>query len=116
MGFYKGQPGDLVKISKSSDLTSIGLSELAGRSGIVEEANIGDEVRRDNRGYYVKLAGGPFQGEKSWFIPRVSVSPIKTAIENRIQGEKMEFVYNEGSGAASYGSRDKWEEGATLNK
>jgi len=100
--------GTSVVITGSSDLAEAGLNTLIGRKGIVIEARVGKDVRRNNRGYWVKISGEGFQGTDTWFIPRVSVTiekPKKAKDANITRGDAAEpnikITYEEGSGVAN---------------
>lgn len=63
--------GSIVSIVDTDDLRGSGLSELKDRTGMVIEDLCGK--RTSNRGYWVRLVGQEFLGEKEWFIPEKSV-------------------------------------------
>lgn len=92
--------GASITISKSSDLSIAQLDGLVGRKAVIEEVIDGKSIRRQNRGAWVKLIGETYQGEKSWFIPAVSIDIPKT--ERADEAKDLEFVldYEEGSGVA----------------
>lgn len=100
MSLEVGKKGAVVTIVKSSDLSELGLGDLAGRTGSIVEAKVGEEIRRENRGYWIKLAGDPYMDCKNWFIPRVSVKITKNKRQRIDQKSKVEITYDEGAGVA----------------
>lgn len=103
------EENESVNITKSSDLSAAGLGALAGRQGIVTEVKMDVEARngakKDNRGYWVKLAGEPFQGESEWFIPWLSVNPIPVKkkpqdLTGAVKEPKIKTVYDAEAGVS----------------
>lgn len=69
-----------VKIVKSSELSELGLSKLVHRVGVIvddSEATEGHQLKTKPKGHWVRLIGGPFEGEHEWFIPQVSIKKIR---------------------------------------
>lgn len=66
--------GDIIVILHSIALHEMKLRALAGRKAFVVEVVRDGDIER---GCWVQLEGEPYEGEREWFIPQISVGQWK---------------------------------------